>query len=57
MWGTPDSRVPGIVRFDRKPKIFGNHLVGELLVRSLFLVFRFTLQGYKSIDCRPLTVI
>jgi hypothetical protein len=57
MWGTPDSRVPGIVRFDRKPKIFGNRLVGELLVRSLFLVFRFTLQGYKSIDCRPLTVI
>jgi hypothetical protein len=57
VWGMPDSLVPGTVRFDPKSRIFGNCLVGEPLLRSLFRVFRFPLQGYKSIDCRPLTVI
>jgi hypothetical protein len=46
VWEMSDSLVPGTVRFDPKPRIFGNCLVGELLVRSLFCVFRFTLQGY-----------
>jgi hypothetical protein len=27
VWGTPDSLVPGTVRFDPKPRIFWNHLV------------------------------
>jgi hypothetical protein len=41
-----DSLVSGTVRFDYKLRIFWNYLVGALLVRALFLVFRFTLQGY-----------
>jgi hypothetical protein len=55
--GMPDSLVPKTVRFDPELKIFGNLLVGELFVRTLFCVFRSTLQGYKSIGCWPLTVI
>jgi hypothetical protein len=55
--GMPDSLVPGTVRFDLKPRTFGNLLVGGLFVSTPYRVFRFILQGYKSIDCRPLTVI
>jgi hypothetical protein len=29
----------------------------DFLGYAFFRVFKFTLQGYKSIDCRPLTVI
>jgi hypothetical protein len=57
VWGIPDSLVPRTVSFDPKSRTFGNCLVGELLVREPFRVFRFALQGYISIDCRPLTVI
>jgi hypothetical protein len=44
-WDMPDSLVPGIVRFDPKPRIFGNRLVGVNSVGAPFCVFR------------PLTVI
>jgi hypothetical protein len=27
MWGMPDSLIPRTVRFDFKPRTFGNHLV------------------------------
>jgi hypothetical protein len=54
--GMPDSLVPRIVSFDPKLSIFGNHLV-VVLAGAPYHVLRFTLQGYKSIDCRPLTVI
>jgi hypothetical protein len=57
MCGMPDSLVPGTVCFDPKPRIFGNRLVGGSSVGAPLHVFRFTLQGYKLIDCRPLTVI
>jgi hypothetical protein len=30
-WDMSDSLVPGTVRFDPKPRIFGNRLVGSLL--------------------------
>jgi hypothetical protein len=43
--GMPDSLVPKTVRFDPELKSFGNHLVGVLLERALFRVFRSTLQG------------
>jgi hypothetical protein len=56
VWGMPDSLVPGTVSFDPKLRIFGNRLV-VVLAGALYRVFRFTLQGYKSIDCRPFTVI
>jgi hypothetical protein len=55
--GMPDSLVPRTVRFDHKPRTFGNRLVGGLLLSAPYRVFRFTLQGYNSIDCWPLTVI
>jgi hypothetical protein len=54
--GMPDSLVHRTVSFDPKPRIFGNRLV-VVLAGAPYRVFRFTLQGYKSIDCRPLTVI
>jgi hypothetical protein len=57
VWGMPDSLVPRIVSFDPKPRIFGNRLFGVSSVGALLRVFRSTLQGYKPIDCRPLTVI
>jgi hypothetical protein len=57
MWGMPDSLVPGTVSFDPKPRIFGNRLVGVSSVGAPLCVFRSTLQGYKPIDCRSLTVI
>jgi hypothetical protein len=56
-WDMPDSLVPGTVRFAPKPRIFGNRLVGVSFVGAPRRVFRSTLQGYKPIDCRPLTVI
>jgi hypothetical protein len=46
--GTPDSRVPGTVRFDLKPRTFGNGLVGSLLVSTPYRLFRFTLQGLNQ---------
>jgi hypothetical protein len=46
VWDMPDSLVLETVRFEPKPRIYGNYLVGELLVRSLFRVFRFNLQVY-----------
>jgi hypothetical protein len=56
-WDMSDSLVPRTVRFDPKQRIFGNRLVGVSSVGALLRVFRSTLQGYKPIDCRPLTVI
>jgi hypothetical protein len=40
------SLVHRTVRFGPKSRIFRNHLVGELFVRTSFYVFRFTLKGY-----------
>jgi hypothetical protein len=56
-WDMPDSLVPGTVRFDPKSRIFGNRLVGVSSVGAPLRVFMSILQGYKPIDCRPLTVI
>jgi hypothetical protein len=56
-WDMSDSLVPGTVRFDPKPRIFGNRLVGVSSIGAPLRVFRSTLQGYKPIDCRPLTII
>jgi hypothetical protein len=56
-WDMPDSVVPGTVRFDPKSRIFGNRRVGVNSVGAPLHVFRSTLQGYKPINCRPLTVI
>jgi hypothetical protein len=56
-WGMPDSLVPGTVIFDPKPRTFRNRLVGVNSVGTPLRVFRSTLQGYKPIDCRPLTII
>jgi hypothetical protein len=55
-WGMPDSLVPGTVSFDPKQMIFGNRLVGVSSVGAPLRVFRSTMQGYKPIDCRLLTV-
>jgi hypothetical protein len=52
----PDSLVPRTVSFDPKPRTFGNRLV-IVLAGAPYRVFRFTLQGYISIDCWSLTVI
>jgi hypothetical protein len=49
--GTPDNLVPRTVSFDPKPRTFGNCLV-VVLAGAPYCVFRFTLQGYKSIDCQ-----
>jgi hypothetical protein len=58
LWGgMPDSLVPRTVSFNPKPRTSGNCLGGVNFVREPLRVFRFTLQGYKSIDCRPITVI
>jgi hypothetical protein len=56
-WDKPYSLVRGTVSFDPKPRIFGNRLVGVSSVGAPHRVFRSTLQGFKPIDCRPLTVI
>jgi hypothetical protein len=56
-WGTPDSLVPGTVGYHPNPRIFGNRLVGVSSVGAPLRVFMSTLQGYESIECRPLTVI
>jgi hypothetical protein len=55
-WGVPDSFVPKTIIFDPKPRTFGNRLVGVSSVGAPLSVFRSTLQGYKPIDCRPLTL-
>jgi hypothetical protein len=54
--GMPDRLVPRTVSFDPKTRIFGNRLE-VVLEGAPYRVFRFTLQGFKSIDCRPFTVI
>jgi hypothetical protein len=56
-WGMPDSLVPGTVSYYPNPRIFGNRLVGVGSVGAPLLMFRSTLQGFESIDYRPLTVI
>jgi hypothetical protein len=56
-WGIPDSLVPGTVSYFPNPRIFGNRLVSVGSVGAPLSVFRSTLQGFESIDCRPLTVI
>jgi hypothetical protein len=48
MCGVPDSLVPKTVRFDPELKSFGNRLIGALLVREHFRVFRSTLQGLNQ---------
>jgi hypothetical protein len=57
VWGMPDSLVPRTVSFDPKPRTFGNRLVSVSSVGAPLRVLRSTLQGYKPIDCRALTVI
>jgi hypothetical protein len=44
------------VAFYPDPRIFGNRVV-VVLAGASHRVFRSTLQGFESIDCRPLTVI
>jgi hypothetical protein len=56
-WDMPYSLVPGTIRFAPKPRIFGNRLVGVSSIGAPLRVVRSTLQGYKPIYCRPLTVI
>jgi hypothetical protein len=53
----PDSLVPETVSYYPNPRNFGNRLVGVGFVGAPLRVFRSTLQGFESIDCRPLTVI
>jgi hypothetical protein len=53
----PHSLVLGTVSYYPKPRIFWNHLVGVGSIGAPLHVFRSTLQGFESIDCRPLTVI
>jgi hypothetical protein len=45
--GMPDSLVPRTVRFDPKPRTFGNRLV-VVLAGAPYRVFRFTLQGLNQ---------
>jgi hypothetical protein len=52
-----DSLVPGTVSYYPKSRIFGNRLIGVGSIGAPLGVFRSTLQGFESIDCRPLTVI
>jgi hypothetical protein len=56
-WGMLDSLVPETVSYSPKPRIFGNRLVGVGSIGAQLRVFRSTLQGFESIDCRPFTVI
>jgi hypothetical protein len=46
--GMPANLVPKTVSFDPNPSIFGNRLVGGLLVSTPYRVFRFTLQGLNQ---------
>jgi hypothetical protein len=56
-WGIPDSLVPGTVGYHPKPMTFGNHLVGVSSVGHRSVCLGLPCKVYKSIDCRPLTVI
>jgi hypothetical protein len=56
-WGIPDSLVPGIVGYHPNPRIFGNRLVGVSSVGHHSVCLGLPCKVYKSIDCRPLTVI
>jgi hypothetical protein len=55
----PDNRVPEFVASDPKLWDVGNRLVGVDTTLGLpsSVYLQFTLQGYKSIDRRSLTVI
>jgi hypothetical protein len=55
----PDNRVPAFVASDPKLWDVGNRLVGVDTALGLpsSVYLGFTLQGYKSIDCRSLAVI
>jgi hypothetical protein len=46
--GMPANLVPKTVSFDPNSRIFGNCLVGGLLVSTPYCVFRFTLQGLNQ---------
>jgi hypothetical protein len=48
MWGMSYSLVPRTVRFDPKPRTFGNRLVSVNYVGAPLRVFRSTLQGYNQ---------
>jgi hypothetical protein len=56
-WGTPDSLVPGTIGYHPNPRTFGNSLVGVSSVGRRSVCLGLPCKGYKSIDCRPLTVI
>jgi hypothetical protein len=45
--GMPDGLVPRTLRFDPKPRTFGNRPV-VVLTRAPYRVFRFTLQGLNQ---------
>jgi hypothetical protein len=53
--GMPVSLVPRTVSIDPNPRIFGNCLDGRPRGEP-YRVFSY-LAMFKSIDCRPLTVI
>jgi hypothetical protein len=55
----PDNRVPEFVASDPKRWDIGNRLVGvdTALGLSSSVYLGFTLQGYKTIDRRSLTII
>jgi hypothetical protein len=54
--GTPDSLVLRTVSFDPKPRTFGNRLV-VVHVGAIPVCLGLPCKVYKSIDCRPLTVM
>jgi hypothetical protein len=54
--GMPVNLVPKTVSSDPKPRIFGNRLDGCPRGGTLPCVWVY-LARFKSIDCRPLTII
>jgi hypothetical protein len=46
--GMPANLVPRTISFDPNPWIFGNRLVGGLLVSTPYCVLRFTLKGLNQ---------
>jgi hypothetical protein len=55
-WGMPASLVLRTVSFDPKLRIFGNRLDGCPRGGTLPCVYVY-IAMFKSIDCRPLTII
>jgi hypothetical protein len=53
----PNSLVPGIVRYYRKPRIFGNRLAVSTLLGHRSVCLGLSCKVFESIDCRHLTVI